>query len=258
MTANDAPSCSTDNNSSPTSPHSPHYAGPSSYPSFAPPNTVAPQPHSSSPHRPDAVLGGGTHRWGDRYIYIYIYIYISTSTINVSTQVPGTLRPARLGHRRARQGRLRAGAGRVGTQRGKYYVTLQKIFQDSRESYAARHYAGSSNTVAPPPPHPLYHGGHGGGGGAGGGATLSGHAAYRPGTDPDLTHPVLSTSSWTVADIEGHSVQETTAALSHNSSSTLPFHQLANYGSSIFLLYQFKIFRKGAHEYLLLVKSNNY
>ena len=62
MTANDAPSCSTDNNSSPTSPHSPHYAGPSSYPSFAPPNTVAPQPHSSSPHRPDAVLGGGTHR----------------------------------------------------------------------------------------------------------------------------------------------------------------------------------------------------
>ena len=256
MTANDAPSCSTDNNSSPTSPHSPHYAGPSSYPSFAPPNTVAPQPHSSSPHRPDAVLGGGTHRWRD----IDIYIYISTSTICVSTQVPGTLRPARLGHRRARQGRLRAGAGRVGTQRGKYYVTLQKIFQDSRESYAARHYAGSSNTVAPPPPppHPLYHGGHGGGGGAGGGATLSGHAAYRPGTDPDLTHPVLSTSSWTVADIEGHSVQETTAALSHNSSSTLPFHQLANYGSSIFLLYQFKIFRKGAHEYLLLVKSNNY
>lgn len=54
-----------DTNSSPTSPQSPHPGWQGGYPSFtnfAPPNTVAPGP-SGQTHRPDAVLGGGAHRY---------------------------------------------------------------------------------------------------------------------------------------------------------------------------------------------------
>ena len=112
--------------------------------SFAPPNTVAPPPHS---HRPDNVHGGGAHR----------YSAIS-SRVSTETNAP-----------------IRGGYEQIQVRILLLLNLLinKQILQDTRESYTARHYTGTSNTVAPPPlPYSTQSSGL---------SPLSAHVGYRQG-----------------------------------------------------------------------------